>query len=52
MTTSAATSLRSGRLLRALVAYSAHTAESYIAVWGPGRSTAPERLIEPLAPRF
>ncbi len=39
---------RSGRILRVLVAYSAHTAESYIAVWGPGPSTAPGRLTEPV----
>lgn len=51
MTAAAAPSLSHGRVFRALLAYSTHTADSYIAVWGPGRSTAPGRLTEPLAAR-
>ena len=50
MTESAPAVRTPGRLIRALVAYSTHTAEHYLAVWGPSRSTAPIRLVEP--PRF
>ena len=48
MTTNHAAPRSRGRILRALATYSAHTAETYVTVWGPGRSTAPGRLTEPL----
>jgi hypothetical protein len=47
VTESAPAARTPGRLIRALVAYSTHTAEHYLAVWGPSRSTAPIRLVEP-----
>ena len=47
-----ATSPRQGRFFRAMLAYSAHVAKTYIAVIGPGRSTAPGRLVQPLAQPF
>ena len=48
MTTEHAAPRAHGRIFRALAAYSAHTAETYVSVWGSGRSTAPGRLLEPL----
>ena len=48
MTTDHAAPRSRGRIFRALAAYSAHTAETYVTVWGPGRSTAPSRLTEPV----